>query len=282
MIERILPWMEANPGLAVAVKVVTVLIATYIAVKIFDEVLRRHFRRVSRQMDLEKTSYVLVRRLIRATIYIIGVSSAIYMIPSLRQLSVALFASAGFAGIIIGFAAREAFSNIISGIFIAIFQPFSVGDNIEIENYYGTVEDITLRQTLLKTPSNERVVFPNNTMLNSNLMNYSLREEKSRYEVRFMISYDSDIDRAKDIILEEAEEHELTEHGESSVIVKDLADSGVVLELRIWAGDRGNAWSAGQDLRESVKKRFDQEGIRIPFPQRTISYLEDLGDFSHG
>ncbi len=275
MLEAFRAWLSNNPHLATGLKVVVVLISTYLAVKIFDRVLKRYFRRISKEMDIETTSYVLLRRLVRVSIYILGISSAIYTVPSLRQISVAMFASAGFAGIVIGFAAKEAFSNIISGIFIAIFQPFHVGDKLEVDKYYGTVEDITLRQTVLQTPSNERVIFPNTTMVNSNILNYSIREEKSRYEVTFMISYESDIDKAREIIMEEVAEHSLTEEEESDVIVKDLADSGVTLELRIWASDRGDAWIAGQDLRESIKKRFDGEGITIPFPQRTISYLED-------
>jgi small-conductance mechanosensitive channel len=207
-----------------------------------------------------------------AGIYILGAALLVHTIPGLRRISYALFASAGFLGIVVGFAAQEAFSNIISGIFIAIFNPFRVGDKIEASAQYGTVEDITLRHTVIKTPDNERVIVPNTKIVNDNIKNYSIIDEKSRYRVDIPISYRDDIDRAKEIILEEADAHELTKKGESTVITKNLADSGVILELRLWSHDRADAWQAGTDLRETIKKRFDEEDITIPFPQRTIHY----------
>lgn len=266
---------QLQPSAMIAARVGIVLVATVIVAKLFDRVIEHRFRRITREMDVSRTSSLLLRRLSKAAIYIVGVAFAIYTVPGLRQLSYALLASAGFIGIVIGFAAQQAFSNIIAGIFIALFRPFRVGDKIEAQTHYGTVEDITLRQTIINKPSNERVIVPNAKILDDYIINYSIREEKSRYPVTFGISYGSSIDRAKDIMLEEADSHELTETGESEVIVKDLAESAVVLELRIWAHDRGEAWQAGQELRETIKKRFDREDITIPFPQRTLSYLKE-------
>ncbi|MDY6761740.1 MAG: mechanosensitive ion channel family protein [Candidatus Nanohaloarchaea archaeon] len=267
--------ISGSSVLSVAVRVVLVLLGTWVAARLFDRVMRHRFAAAHESMDISQTSSRLLLRLADAAIYIIGVGVAVYTVPQLRQLSFALFASASVIGIVIGFAAQEALGNIIAGIFIAIFRPFRVSDRIETQDHYGKVEDITLRQTVITTPSNERVIVPNAKILDDYIINYSITEEKSRYEIQIGIAYQEDIDQAREIMLEEAEDHELTETGESEVIVKDLSDSAVVMELRIWAEDRVDAWRAGQELREQVKKRFDDEGVTIPFPQRTVSYLDD-------
>ncbi len=262
--------LSGTEPLSIAVRVVLTLAATVVVARSTTSLMDRHFRRVSERMDVSKTSSRLLRRLASASIYVLGIGVAVYMIPGAKQLSYALFASAGFLGIVIGFAAQAAISNIIAGIFIALFDPFRVGDKIETQTHYGTVEDITLRHTVINTPSNERVIVPNAKILDEYIINYSITDEKSRYAVEIGISYEDSIDEARDIMLEEADGHELTETGESSVRVKNLGDNGVVLELRIWAHDRGDAWAAGQELRESIKKRFDEAGITIPFPQRRL------------
>lgn len=275
--ENIISLVYSSGTTGMVIRVAIILALTVLAGKIFDLFVGHRFKRVSQRMDVSRTSYRLLRRLLKAGIYILGLGIAAYTVPALRQLSFALFASAGFLGIVVGFAAQQAFSNIIAGIFIAIFTPFRVGDRIETQTHYGSVEDITLRQTIINTPSNERVIVPNAKILDDYIINYSIEEEESRYEIEVGISYHEDIDRAREIMLEEADEHEATLDGESEVIVKELGDSGVLLELRMWADDRPAVWRAGQDLRETIKKRFDEEGITIPFPQRKISYLEDDG-----
>jgi small-conductance mechanosensitive channel len=273
--EQVLTFLSGSSTPAVLARIVLILIGTWLAARLFDHMVRHRFATAHESMDISRTSSRLLMRLADAGIYLLGIGVAVYTVPQLRQLSYALFASAGFIGIVIGFAAQEALGNIIAGIFIAIFHPFHVSDRIETQDHYGTVEDITLRQTIINTPSNERVIVPNAKILDDYIINYSITDEESRYEIQIGIAYREDIDAARAIMLEEAEAHELTQDGESEIIVKDLSDSAVVLELRIWAHDRGEAWRAGQDLRESIKKRFDKEGIKIPFPQRTVSYLDD-------
>lgn len=259
-----------EPQLINAAQVLVVLFGTYLVSRVADRFLDRRFRHITGTMDVSKTSSVLLRRLTRVSIWLVGIGVAIYTVPRLRSLSTAMFASAGFLSIVVGFAAKDALGNVVSGIFIALFEPFRVGDKIESRTQYGTVEDITLRHTVLKSPSNERIIMPNSSILNDDIKNYSIIDEKSRYSVPVNISYSDDIGEARDIILDIADTHELTETGESTVIASDLGDNGVTLDLRIWGHDRGEVWQAGQDIREQIKERFEEEGITIPFPQRTI------------
>lgn len=266
--------MAAEGTVPSIAKVGLVLLFTYLVAHTLDRFLKQYHQGSSR-VSMGKTSFMLLRRLLTVAVYVIGVGVAVYAVPELRNISLALFASAGFIGIVLGLAAQSALSNVISGVFLILFQPFRIDDIIETQNHYGTVEDITLRHTVIQTPANERVVVPNAQISEDYIINYSIRERRCRYDIPVGISYGSDIDTARELMLDTAENHDNTINGESEVIVKDLSDSSVVLELRIWAADRITAWRAGQDLREAIKKRFDQEDITIPFPQRTVSYLNE-------
>ncbi|MFB6076902.1 MAG: mechanosensitive ion channel family protein, partial [Candidatus Nanohaloarchaea archaeon] len=145
-------YITGGGSIAIAIRVALILAATVIVARLSTRILDRHFRRVSQQVDVSKTSSRLLRRLASAAIYVIGIGVAIYQIPGAKSLSYGLFASAGFLGIVIGFAAQAAIGNIIAGIFIALFDPFRVGDRIETQQHYGQVEDITLRHTVINTP----------------------------------------------------------------------------------------------------------------------------------
>jgi len=267
-----------EPQLVNLAEVITILAVTALISRMAGKLLDRRFRKLTTHMEVSQTSSVLLRRLMKVSIWLVGIGVAVYTVPSLRSLSTALFASAGFLSIVVGVAAKDALGNMVSGIFIALFEPFRVGDKIESGTQYGTVEDITLRHTVLKSPSNERIIMPNSSILNDDIKNYTIIDEASRYSVPVTIAYHDDIKEAREHIIDLADAHELTETGESEVIVSDLGDSGVTLELRIWGHDRGAVWQAGQDIREQIKERFDDEDITIPFPQRTLSHLDENGD----
>lgn len=254
------------------IRILLVVIGTYLVSKVVDKLLNLS-KRIDRMDSAEKTQFMMSKRLIDAAIYIIGFLVMISLVPSLKNLAVALFAGAGVIGIVIGFAAQSAFSNVISGIFMAIFQPFRVGDAIKVRNEYGNVEEITLRHTIIKTPDNRRIVVPNAELSQEYIENYSLMEEKMRSTVELGISYDSDIKKAKEIMLEEAKSHQNSIDHENTVVrVDELADSSVKLRMNCWAQDQPKAHVMSKELLESIKNRFEEEGIKIPFPQKTISF----------
>lgn len=276
MIDRLESFLISyKPQFYLGLKILFILILTRIIAKIFDRFLEGRFYDVSEKMDIDKTSTTLLKKFVKAGIYLIGIGIAIYTVPSLRKISITLFASAGFLGIVIGFAAQEALSNIIAGIFIAGFEPFRVGDNLTTREHYGRVEDITLRHTVLVKPDNDRVIIPNSMIVDDYLINHSILNKESRLNLDIGISYDSSIDRAKEIIREEIDKEEKAIEEKASILVTELADSAVILRIFVWGESRGDAWTATQNLRENIKKRFDKEGIKIPFPQRTVSYKKE-------
>nr|CBH37235.1 hypothetical membrane protein, mscS family [uncultured archaeon] len=133
------------------IKISIAIIATVIVARLINRVFVIYFKFASEKLKVDETTYTVVRRIIIVTIYVIGGVVVISLIPGLPDLVLGLAAGAGIAAIVICFAAQRALSNVFSGISIAIFRPFRVGDIVEMENEYGTIEDITLRHTVIRT-----------------------------------------------------------------------------------------------------------------------------------
>ena len=286
-LEETIAWLESVGW--TPVYVLLVLILTPVVAKIIDRLMVRSYEELAskNKKPFDETRARMVRNIIRALVYVMGLLLIISFIPELKNLSLTLFAGAGFAGIVIGLAAQNAFSNILSGIFLSIFQPFRLGERVKIGEEYGTIEDITLRHTVLKTWDNRRLVIPNARINEESIVNYSMGDEKILMNFDMGISYDSDIDKARKIMTEEAAKHPdlITDSGTSEfmektdsvkVRVMGMGDFSVNLRLFAWAKDQPTAVKMKFDLIESIKKRFDKEGIEIPFPYRTIVYKKDL------
>lgn len=208
------------------------------------------------------------------------------MDDKLRALSVGLFAGVGVMGLVIGLAAQDTLSNIIAGISLAIFQPFRLGDRLKISGENGLVEDITFRHTVIRTWENKRIIIPNHIISKDPIVNFSIKDEKILKYLNISISYDSDIDLARKIILKEIKKHPDVLKIENSkdintsklpvVRIRKLQDYGVLLRALFWTPDRPTATRIGYELLESIKKRFDKEGVEIPYPYRTIVYKKDM------
>ena len=177
-LEQTVAWLESVGW--TPMYVLLVLIFTPIVAKIIDRFMARSYSQLAKKTrkPLDQTRARMVRNLIKALVYVMGFLLLLSLIPELKNLSLALFAGAGFAGIVVGLAAQNAFSNILSGIFLSIFQPFRLGDRVKIGEEYGTIEDITLRHTVLKTWDNRRLVIPNAKISDEYIVNYSMMDEK--------------------------------------------------------------------------------------------------------
>jgi small conductance mechanosensitive channel len=134
----------------------------------------------------------------------------VYAIPSLRTLAKSLLAGAGIVAVAIGFASQAALSNIIAGVFIVIFKPFRVKDRVTVKDTInGVIEDITLRHTVIRNFQNRRVIIPNSMISEEIIVNSDIIESKICKWIEIGISYGSDIDLAKSIMAEEAQNHPL-------------------------------------------------------------------------
>lgn len=261
--------------ISTAFSILLIIIATFFVARIVDELLEKHIPRILEASKMGKefdpTAHAMTRRLIIAAIYTIGILMVILQIPALNRVAIAMLAGAGVAGLAIGFAAQDSLSNIISGVFLAIFKPIRIGDYVDFKGEYGHIEDLTLRHTVICTWDMRRIVVPNSLMSGDYIINWSIGSPEAIWPVDFGIGYSSDIDRARMIIMEETVKHpHVLKNRDINVRLTDLGDFAVNLRLTFHIPNRGLAFDTGCDIREAVKKRFDLEGIEIPFPYRNV------------
>jgi len=272
-----------------AIIVIITIAGTVFLAWIVKRAFGRFINRSADDLDNDPTNYKFLQHLIVALIYLAGFSFAFWNIPMLQHIATSALAGAGILAIAIGFASQQALGNIISGVFIVMFKPYRINDRISLRtDLRGLVEDINLRHTVIRNFENQRIIIPNSLISNEVLINSNYSDDKICRFVDIGISYGSDIDLAKQIIRKEAMKHpefmdnrtkEDIENDVPPVIVRVVAfaESSVNLRAWVWAANPAAAFVMGCDLNESIKKRFDREGVVIPFPQRTIGYLNDEG-----
>ncbi len=241
----------------------------------------------------DSTNLQFLQYLGTIAVYFLGVLLIILAFPSLRTLAGTILGGAGILAVVIGIASQEALANLVSGIFIITFKPFKIGDIVKItEEMMGTVHDITLRHTVIQDFQNKMIVIPNAIINKERLINYDLSDNKVRQWVFIRISYDSDIDLAKKIMYEESMNHPFTidnrtplekANKEPVVLVKvvELQESCVMLRAWVWTNNYADSFTLKCDLYESIKKRFDAEGIVMPFPHRMLVFKDEKDQESY-
>ncbi len=278
-------FLEINQRIIQYIIVATVIaLVAVILSRILQKIMKVYFERSSHVLKVDPTRYKFLRNAVSFVVFMLAITLIFYTIPELRTIGITLFAGAGIFAAIIGFASQEAFSNIVSGIFIVIFKPFRVGDNIKIGDlHHGTVEDITLRHTIINNFENRRIIIPNTVISGQTIINSTIEDEKVCTFIELGISYESDLDNAIKILREEAGNHpncidnrseEELANGDPKVIVRVLGfgDSAINLRAYAWANTSGEGFVMKCDLYETLKKRFNKENIEIPYPHRTIVY----------
>jgi small conductance mechanosensitive channel len=259
-----------------------VVLGTFVVTFLFNRIFNGFIRRSSLIMRNDPTNYQFLRHFITAVLYVVGFSTAVFVMPPLRTVATSMLAGAGILAVAIGFASQNALSNLISGVFIIMFKPFRVNDRLRMrDTLSGVVEDITLRHTVIRDFENRRIIIPNSVMNQEVIVNSDFGDDNICKWVEISIGYGADVDRAKAILREEAERHPLhidmrkpedVLAGKDDVVVRVIAlgEYAVTLRAWVWANNQAEAFIVGCDLLESVKKRYDAEGIEIPFPYRNL------------
>ena len=177
----------------------------------------------------------------------------------------------GLVGLGLSFALKDMIANFISGILILIGRPFKVGDQIKVSGEEGTVEDIKIRATDIKTYDGRQVIVPNSQLYNGVVINNTAYDQR-RFEVIVGVGYDDDIDTAVDLAMQSLEETEMVEEDpEPQVLVDELGGSSVNIKLRGWTRpSKANMVKAASQVTQSIKEKYDEEGIDIPYPIRTV------------
>jgi len=223
-------------------------------------------RRVMKRAKLDPTLCGFLSNLAYALMVTLVVVTAIQQLGVPTTSFVAVIGAAGLA---IGFALQGSLSNFAAGVMLILFRHFRAGDYIEGGGVAGTVEELQVFATILKTPDNKRVIVPNSAMTNGSITNYSANAVR-RVDLVFGIGYEDDVSKAKEILETlVASDSRILKDPAPTIAVLELGDSSVNLACRPWV-NTADYWAVRFDLLEQTKKSFDEQGITIPFPQRDV------------
>lgn len=234
------------------------------------KVINRTFGRVMEKRDVSPSLRTFLGSLIGITLKILLLISVLTMVGIEMTSFIAILAAAGLA---VGMALSGTLQNFAGGVMILLFKPFKVGDYIEAQGHAGSVSEIQIFNTILKTPDNRTIIIPNGGLATSSMVNYST-EARRRVDFTFGIGYNDDIDKARKLILSIIEADDRIEKEPAPfVAVAELADSSVNFAVRVWC-EAGKYWDIYFDMHEKVKKLFDKEGVSIPFPQTDVHVFQ--------
>jgi small-conductance mechanosensitive channel len=202
-----------------------------------------------------QTRYLVLRRAVSATILVVGFLSALLVIPQVRAVAGGLLASSAVLGIIIGFASQQVLSNFMAGLVIALTQPVRIGDRVTYANEDGTVEEIGLTYTFIRTLDRQRLVVPNSKLASDTLINSSIRSRETFAAVTVALPLATDVGAALEALREEvAAEHDAD-------VYLDSLDSTANVIVRVLADDEDSAEQLERDLRARVHRRLRELGI---------------------
>ncbi len=205
---------------------------------------------------------------------------AMVIIAALGALGVqtaSLIAILGAAGLAVGLALQGSLSNFAAGVLILILRPIRVGDYFEGAGVAGVVEQIQMFFTTAKTPDNKVIIIPNSKLLSDNIINYSMKNIR-RVDFIIGVGYNDSLDKVKEILNDIVVNHPRTLKEPAPAIgLIELADSSVNFAVRPWV-KTADYWPAHFEILETIKKRFDAEGISIPFPQRDVHLYKETGE----
>lgn len=248
-------------GMKLAASIAIFLIGRWLAHLVIKMV-----RKALAKTDMEDTLEKFLCNILNVILMLVVV---IATIGALGVETTSLLAVLGAAGLAIGLALQGSLSNFASGVLIVAFRPYKVGDFIEGGGVSGTVDEVQIFTTVLKTPDNKKVIVPNSQIMDSTITNYSAHETR-RVDLVVGCGYGDDIDKVysvlKDII--DRDDRILSEPA-PSIALNTLGDSSVNFNVRPWV-NKADYWDVYNDVTEQVKRRFDQEGLNIPFPQRDV------------
>jgi small conductance mechanosensitive channel len=221
---------------------------------------------------------LMIKRKVETTIAQFGSRLLYYLMVILVMMAVlnqlwvptsSLLAVLGGMSLAIGLSMRSSLSNLASGLLLVLFRPFKVGDSIKISSYTGTVIDIQILYTQIKTSQQQTVTMPNDQFMKNAVLNYSVNNNR-RADIVIGISYDDDITAAKKIVSTVLlSDQRVLSDPAPMVVVKELADSSVNLLARFFT-DRLDYWSTVYAFNEQVKLQLDEAGISMPYPQQDV------------
>lgn len=250
------------------------LVAAILIIIIGRWISRRISRLLGRLLDKNNVDVTLVRFAENLTYYALIVVVLIAAVGQLGINTTSFLTIVGAAGLAIGLALKDSLSNFAAGVMLTLFRPFRVGDFVEAGGVTGTVQGITIFNTVLNTPDNQKVIIPNGIITSDVITNVTANDTR-RVDLVIGIGYSDDIAKAKKIVSDLLQKEKRVLSDPAPVIaVSELADSSVNLVVRPWV-KTGDYWTVRFDLTEEIKNSFDEAGISIPFPQQDVHLFNE-------
>ena len=259
--QDVLSWLTTT-----GIKVVIAIVLWIVLFKLTNFIFRRISKRIAKRGKMDRTlsrSLIYIGRIAVKILIVVGLVGYVGIDTSGIA---ALLASLGVGA---GLAINGTLSNFAGGMLLLVTRPFRVDDYIEAAGYSGTVEEIMIVNTKLRTPDNKVVYVPNGTLSTTSIVNYSAKDTR-RLELIFSIAYKEDFEKAKALIAKICADHPLVlSEPEPFVRVSKHNESSIDITTRVWV-NKGDYWTVNFDILEAVKKAFDENGIEIPFPQLDV------------
>lgn len=262
MYEKVLAFFEHRGGDIIA----TVL--TFIIGYILARVLLSISQKAIAKSRLDPICHKFFLSLLKVTLY-----AVVVILGSSRFVDTSsLVALLSVVGVAVSLAVKDSLSNVAGGFIVLFSKPFKVGDFVEIDGISGSVQSISILQTKLLTFDNKAVLIPNGQVSTAKIINYSA-EEKRLLAIPVSVSYDTDLKKAKELLMELLKSDSLAmQDPEPVVVVTEHADSAIKLSMRVWVHTK-DYWTLNFRLLEQIKERFDENGIVIPFNQLDVNIV---------
>lgn len=270
LVDKLTGWVQAAivglPNLFIAI---LALVLFYFGARVMRNLLGRALGRVSRNRQVNG----LVTTIVYVAILIIGAMTALSIL-NLTGVVTSLLAGVGIIGLALGFAFQDLAANFMSGILIAIRQPFEIDDVVETNDFTGTVEKVSLRSTSLRTFQGQIVLVPNKDIFGNPIVNYSVTN-KRRVDLACGVAYGDDLEKARRLAIEAVKAIDyLDKSKEVQLFYTEFGDSSINFEVRFWINFKKQVqfFQAQSDAIMKIKKSFDDNDITIPFPIRTLDF----------
>ncbi len=280
--KNLISYFDLSSFLGITIYSICVLIVYSLFSKIFRSLFIYFLKKRFTKEKFGETRLKFIKNSLRFIFGLIGVLIILFTVPIFRKQVGYIFSGAGILAAIVGFAAKDAISNLIAGLFIVLFRPFRIGDYIKLENENtGIVDDITLRHTVINTFENKRLIIPNSVISTESVLNYTIQDNKILSTHEFIISSDSDLELAKIIISQEAKKlnfvidnrtpQEIVNNEPEFIIrLVNILDSAYYLNAYIWISNPLKEFHVKSLFKENVNKRFIEEGICLPIKKIKI------------
>lgn len=251
--------------------VIVYLITIHICNKVFKVIIKKN----------NNIQLKFIRSITKAVISVIFVFAIGMLFEATREISKTLLQSSALFVAVAGFAAQQVLADVISGMMISWTKPFNIGERVTLKDkdITGIIEDITVRHTVIKTFHNSRLVIPNSVINKEILENSNFDSEYIGNYLEISVAYESNLDKAIEIIEDIIDKNDKTIDIREdktvgkpvSVLIKELGESGITLKTTVWTKDINDNFTACSEIRASIKKEFNNNGIEIPYNKLDVT-----------